>query len=70
MYTYHTGYVGGLKEITYRKLMANKSAFAFKEAVRRMLPKGPLGREMYKKLFVYAGPEHKHQAQKPEELKF
>ena len=69
LYRYHTGYPGGLKEITYRKLMANKSEFAFREAVRRMLPKGPLGYAMAKKLFVYAGPEHKQAAQKPEELK-
>ena len=67
-YRYHTGYVGGLKEITYRKLMTNKSEFAFKEAVRRMLPKGPLGYSMLKKLHVYAGPEHEQQAQKPEVL--
>ena len=67
-YRYHTGYVGGLKEITYRKLMTNKSEFAFKEAVRRMLPKGPLGYSMIKKLHVYAGPEHEQQAQKPEVL--
>ena len=68
LYRYHTGYPGGLKEITYRKLMANKSEFAFKEAVRRMLPKGPLGYAMLKKLRVYAGPEHEQQAQKPEVL--
>ena len=69
IYRYHTGYPGGLKEIPYRKLMATKSEFAFREAVRRMLPKGPLGYRMAKKLFVYAGPEHKHQAQKPVEYK-
>ena len=69
VYRYHTGYAGGLKEITYRKLMATKSEFAFSEAVRRMLPKGPLGYKMAKKLFVYAGPEHNQQAQKPEEYK-
>ena len=68
LYRYHTGYTGGLKEITYRKLMANKSEFAFKEAVRRMLPKGPLGYSMLKKLRVYAGPEHEQLAQKPEVL--
>lgn len=68
LYRYHTGYPGGLKEITYRKLMANKSEFAFKEAVRRMLPKGPLGYSMTKKLRVYAGPEHEQLAQKPEVL--
>ena len=69
IYRYHTGYAGGLKEITYRKLMATKSEFAFREAVRRMLPKGPLGYKMAKKLYVYAGPEHNQQAQKPVELK-
>ena len=69
MYRYHTGYPGGLKEITYRRLMAKKSDFAFREAVRRMLPKGPLGYAMAKKLFVYTGAEHKHQAQQPEALK-
>ena len=68
LYRYHTGYPGGLKEITYRKLMANKSEFAFKEAVRRMLLKGPLGYSMLKKLRVYAGPEHEQLAQKPEVL--
>ncbi len=68
IYYYHTGYAGGLKQIPYRKLMAKKSEFAFREAVRRMLPKGPLGYAMARKLFVYAGPEHKQQAQKPEAL--
>ena len=67
-YYYHTGYAGGLKEITYRRLMEKKSDFAFREAVRRMLPKGPLGYAMGKKLFVYTGAEHKQQAQKPEML--
>ena len=69
IYRYHTGYPGGLKEITYRKLIAKKSPFVVTEAVRRMLPKGPLGYKMAKKLFVYAGPEHKHAAQKPVEYK-
>ena len=69
MYYRHTGYPGGLKEIPYRRLMAKKSDFAFREAVRRMLPKGPLGYAMAKKLFVYTGAEHKHEAQKPEALK-
>ena len=68
MYRYHTGYPGGLKEIPYRRLMAKKSDFAFREAVRRMLPKGPLGYSMLKKLRVYAGPEHEQLAQKPEVL--
>jgi len=67
-YYYHTGFAGGLKEISYRRLMEKKSDFAFREAVRRMLPKGPLGYAMAKKLFIYTGAEHKHQAQKPEML--
>ena len=65
IYHYHTGYAGGLKEISYRRLMETKSDFAFRVAVRRMLPKGPLGYAMAKKLFVYTGAEHKQQAQKP-----
>ena len=69
VYYYHTGYIGGIKGIPYRKLMAAKSDFALTEAVRRMLPKGPLGYAMIKKLHVYKGSEHVHQAQKPEELK-
>ena len=64
-YYYHTGYPGGLKEMTYRRLMATKPEFALKEAVRGMLPKGPLGYAMLKKLHVYAGATHEHQAQKP-----
>ena len=69
VYYRHSGYPGGLKEIKYRKLMQTKSTFAFKEAVRRMLPKGPLGYAMLKKLHAYAGSEHTHQAQKPVEYK-
>ena len=65
MYRHHTGYPGGLKEMTYRRLMATKPEFALKEAVRGMLPKGPLGYSMLKKLHVYAGPNHEQQAQKP-----
>ncbi len=68
LYRYHTGYPGGLKEIPYRKLLVNKSEFAFKNAVRGMLPKGPLGNAMLKKLHVYEGAEHPHQAQQPQEL--
>ena len=68
-YRYHTGYIGGLKEISYKKMIAEKSDLAVYEAVKGMLPKGPLGRAMIKKLHVYAGPEHKQQAQKPVELK-
>jgi len=71
-YQHHTGYVGGLKETTYRQMVATKSDFIIYEAVRRMLPKGPLGRQMLKKLRVYKGSEHNHEAQKPEvlELKY
>ncbi len=69
-YRYHTGYVGGLKEIQYGKLMQTKPDFAVYEAVRGMLPKSPIGRQMIKKLKVYKGAEHNHEAQKPVELKF
>ncbi len=65
MYRHHTGYAGGLKETPYRVLMDKKPEFVVKEAVRGMLPKGPLGYAMLKKLHVYRGPEHEHQAQKP-----
>ena len=68
-YRYHTGYIGGLKEISYKKLMAEKSDLAVYEAVKGMLPKNSLGRVMLKKLRVYKGAEHNHAAQKPEELK-
>lgn len=67
-YKYHTGYPGGLKEITYGDLLAKKPCFAVYESIRRMMPKGPLGRQMLKKLRVYAGPDHKHGAQQPEVL--
>ena len=69
MYRYHTGYIGGLKEIPYKKLMAEKSDLAVYEAVKGMLPKNSLGRAMIKKLRVYKGAEHNHAAQKPETLK-
>ena len=68
-YRYHTGYIGGLKEISYKKMMAEKSDLAVYEAVKGMLPKNSLGRAMLKKLRVYKGAEHNHAAQKPEELK-
>ncbi len=68
-YRYHTGYVGGLKEIAYKKMIAEKSDLAVYEAVKGMLPKNSLGRDMIKKLRVYKGAEHNHAAQKPEELK-
>ena len=68
-YRYHSGYIGGLKEISYKKLMAEKSDLAVYEAVKGMLPKNSLGRVMLKKLRVYKGAEHNHAAQKPEVLK-
>ena len=68
-YRYHTGYIGGLKEISYGKLMAERSDLAVYEAVKGMLPKNSLGRQMIKKLRVYKGAEHNHAAQKPEALK-
>jgi len=70
IYYHHSAYVGGMKETTLRTMLAKKPEKVVELAVKGMLPKGPLGRQMYKKLFVYAGPEHKHQAQKPEELTF
>lgn len=70
IYRHHSGYVGGMKETTLKEMLAKKPERVFELAVKGMLPKGPLGRQMYKKLFVYAGPEHKHAAQKPEALTF
>ena len=67
-YYKHSGFPGGLKETVYRKLMADKPEFAVKRAITGMLPKGPLGRQMAKKLKVYAGSEHDHAAQQPEKL--
>ena len=67
---YHTGYIGGLKEVQYKKLMAEKPEFVVYKAVKGMLPKNAIGRTMIKKLHVYAGNEHNHQAQQPVELKF
>ncbi len=64
-YRYHTGYIGGLKEVQYKKLMNEKPEFAVYKAVKGMLPKNSLGRDMLKKLRVYAGSEHDHQAQRP-----
>ncbi|MBR3736107.1 MAG: 50S ribosomal protein L13 [Lachnospiraceae bacterium] len=70
VYYKHSDYVGGMKEATLREKLAKKPEEVIELAVKGMLPKGPLGRDMYRKLFVYAGPEHKHAAQQPEELKF
>ena len=70
IYYHHSDYVGGMKETTLREKMNKKPEEVVELAVKGMLPKGPLGRQMYKKLFVYAGSEHKHAAQKPEVLTF
>ena len=68
VYYNHSDYVGGMKETTLREKMAKKPEDVIYLAVKGMLPKGPLGREMITKLHVYAGADHKHQAQKPEVL--
>ncbi|MDD2959548.1 MAG: 50S ribosomal protein L13 [Lachnospiraceae bacterium] len=70
IYYHHSAYVGGMKETTLREMIEKKPEKVVELAVKGMLPKGPLGRTMYKKLFVYAGPEHNQQAQKPETLTF
>ena len=70
IYKHHSGYPGGLKEITFEKLQAKDPEEIIRHAVKGMMPKGPLGRQMYKKLKVYAGPDHKHAAQKPEVWNF
>ena len=70
IYYHHSDYVGGMKETTLREMLAKKPERVIELAVKGMLPKGPLGREMYKKMYVYAGPDHKQQAQKPEVLTF
>ena len=70
IYYHHSDYVGGMKETTLREKLAKKPEQVVEMAIKGMLPKGPLGRQMFKKLFVYAGPDHKHAAQKPEALTF
>ncbi len=70
MYYSHSDYVGGLKETTLREMLAKKPEKVIELAVKGMLPKGPLGRQMFTKLHVYAGAEHPHAAQKPETLTF
>lgn len=70
IYYRHSDYVGGMKETTLREMMDKKPERVIELAVKGMLPKGPLGRAMIKKLHVYAGPEHNHAAQKPEVLTF
>ena len=68
VYYRHTGHPGGLKETTYRTLMETRPEFALEHAIKGMLPKNSLGRQMIKKLKVYAGPNHNHEAQQPETL--
>ncbi|MDE6925142.1 MAG: 50S ribosomal protein L13 [Acetatifactor sp.] len=70
IYHHHSEYVGGMKETTLREKLAKKPEQVVELAVKGMLPKGPLGRQMYTKLHVYAGAEHPHAAQKPEVLTF
>lgn len=70
IYYHHSDFVGGMKEVTLKEKLAKKPEQVIELAVKGMLPKGPLGRQMQTKLFVYAGPEHKHAAQKPEALTF
>ncbi len=68
IYYHHSDYVGGMKETTLREMLARHPERVIELAVKGMLPKGPLGRQMRKKLHVYVGPEHKHEAQKPETM--
>ena len=70
VYYHHSDYVGGMKETTLKEMLNKKPEQVIELAVKGMLPKGPLGRQMYTKLHVYAGPEHQHAAQKPEVLTF
>ena len=70
IYYHHSEYVGGMKETTLKEMLAKKPEKVVELAVKGMLPKGPLGREMFTKLHVYAGSEHPHAAQKPETLTF
>jgi len=70
LYRHHTGYPGGLKEVPYKDLLKKHPTAPVETAVKGMLPKGPMGRDMIKKLHVYAGAEHANQAQKPEVLTF
>ncbi|MBP1587279.1 MAG: 50S ribosomal protein L13 [Clostridia bacterium] len=70
LYRHHTGYAGGLKELNLKNMMAKHPTYAVEYAVKGMLPKNPLGRAMFKKLKVFAGPEHTHAAQQPENYEF
>ncbi len=68
IYYHHTGYIGGIKSISFEKLIEKAPERTIQNAVKGMLPRGPLGRAMFKKLKVYAGNEHPHTAQQPQEL--
>lgn len=68
VYRHHTGFMGGLREVSYKEMLAKHPERIIEKAVKGMLPKNSLGRQMYTKLKVYAGSEHNHQAQKPEVL--
>ena len=68
IYYHHTGHIGGIKSISFKKLIEKSPESPIQTAVKGMLPRGPLGRAMFKKLKVYAGPEHDHQAQQPQVL--
>ena len=70
IYYHHSDYVGGMRETTLREMMQKKPEMVVEHAIKGMLPKGPIGSEMIAKLHVYAGPDHVHAAQKPEELVF
>lgn len=70
IYKHHTGFPGGLREITFEKLIAKKPEEILRHSIKGMMPKGKLGRQMFKKLKIYAGPEHKHSAQQPEVYEF
>ena len=68
LYQRHSGYIGGLKEMTYRQLIKRRPNLPVREAVRRMLPKNTLGHHMLRKLKIYSGPTHPHSAQSPKEI--
>ena len=68
-FKHHTGYMGGLRSMTYKEVLDRKPEHLIERVVKGMLPKTKLGRDMYRKLKVYAGAEHPHTAQQPEELK-
>ena len=70
VYYRHSGYPGGLKTVNYEKVLARKPTFPMEQAIKRMLPKGPLGRKLFTNVKIYAGPSHPHAAQKPERIEF